>query len=304
MPSIDHDAPLEFLSTAFQPDDWIAVLLKSYESGRTTQRVGPLSLIASARFQAWLRAQNAARSNVYVSVNALTPEQRSRRREAIRTIRHVFLDADNDASGVLTALADRPDLPEPSYVLRSSVNRAHVFWRVMEFTTAGAEALQKQLAMELGTDRAATSASQTTRLQGFLNYKYAPPPVVTIQYRWDLRVYTPADFPAATAATGQPSTAWSSCPRVRPRDVLDRARCYLAGVPPAIAGQHGDVLTFRVCCRLVRGFALTDDEAFTLLTHWNARCQPPWSARELTDKLSRARRYGREAIAGLLEAQP
>jgi hypothetical protein len=27
-------------------------------------------------------------------------------------------------------------------------------------------------------------------------------------------------------------------------------------LPPAIAGQHGDVHTFRVCCRLARGFAL------------------------------------------------
>ena len=166
MPWIDRLAPLEFLSTAFHPDDWLAVLLKSYETGRTAQRVGPRSLMASARFQGWLRAQNAARSNVYVSVNALTPDQRSRRRDAIRAIRHVFLDADDDAPRVLAALADRRDLPPPSYVLRSSVNRAHVFWRVTNFTTTGVEALQKQLAADLGTDRAATSASQTTRLQG------------------------------------------------------------------------------------------------------------------------------------------
>ena len=30
---------------------------------------------------------------------------------------------------------------------------------------------------------------------------------------------------------------------------------------PAIAGHHGDLHTFRVCCRLARGFALDDDEA-------------------------------------------
>jgi hypothetical protein len=76
---------------------------------------------------------------------------------------------------------------------------------------------------------------------------------------------------------------------------------YLALLPPAIAGQHGDVHTFRVCCRLVRGFVLSDDEALTLLTDWNARCQPPWAERDLIDKLARARRYGREPIGGLLE---
>ena len=302
MPSIDRLAPLEFLSTAFHPDDWLAVLLKSYETGRTAQRVGPRSLMASGRFQGWLRAQNAARLNVFVSVNALTPDQRSRRRDVIRAIRHVFLDAD-EAPRVLAALADRRDLPPPSYVLRSSVNRAHVFWRVTNFTTTGVEALQNQLAAEIGTDRAATSASQTTRLPGFLNHKYAPPPVVTVEYRRNDRLYTPADFPAPSVAA-RPSTTWRGRYVLRARNGFDRARRYVARMPPAIAGQHGDVLTFRVCCRLVRGFALSDDEAFELLTHWIARCQPPWSERELTDKVSRARRYGREPIAGLLEQRP
>jgi hypothetical protein len=59
------------------------------------------------------------------------------------------------------------------------------------------------------------------------------------------------------------------------------------------------VQTFRVCCRLARGFALSDAEAMTVLTDWNARCQPPWSNRELVDKLRRARRYGREPVGGL-----
>ena len=45
--AIDLEAPLRFLRTAFQPDDWIAVLLKSHETGGTAQRVGPVSLIAS-----------------------------------------------------------------------------------------------------------------------------------------------------------------------------------------------------------------------------------------------------------------
>jgi hypothetical protein len=86
-------------------------------------------------------------------------------------------------------------------------------------------------------------------------------------------------------------------------DVMARARRYLQAVPPAIAGQHGDLHTFRVCCRLVRGFALTDADALELLAEWNVHCQPPWSERELCDKLRRARRYGREPIAGLLETQ-
>ena len=90
------------------------------------------------------------------------------------------------------------------------------------------------------------------------------------------------------------SLGTSSCP------AIDRAKRYLASVPPAIAGQHGDVQTFRVCCRLTRGFALDDEQALHVLAEWNARCQPPWSEAELVDKLRRATRYGREPIGGLL----
>jgi hypothetical protein len=81
--------------------------------------------------------------------------------------------------------------------------------------------------------------------------------------------------------------------------LLERARRYVARIEPAIAGQHGDLHTFRVCCRIVRGFALSDDEAFAVLSEWNERCQPPWTERELRDKIARARRYGKEEIGGL-----
>src|ERR1700741_3946302 len=98
---IDLDAPPRFPPTAFRPDDWIAVLLKSHETGGTAQRVGPVSLIASAKFQAWLRAQSARRFSVFVSVNAIRPQRKARTRDAIGEIRHVFLDADRDGQAVL-----------------------------------------------------------------------------------------------------------------------------------------------------------------------------------------------------------
>src|SRR5712691_5893613 len=181
--TVDREAPLQFLRLAYEADDWIAVFLKSYETGRTMQRVGPLSLIADERFQAWLRSQNAQRSNIYVSVNAITPGQRSRTREAIRAIRHVFLEADDDGPRVLATIETRHDLPRPSYVLHSSPDRVHIFWRATDFTIGRAEALQKHLARELHTDPAATPCSQTTRLPGFINHKYQPGHLVTIEYR-------------------------------------------------------------------------------------------------------------------------
>jgi hypothetical protein len=85
-----------------------------------------------------------------------------------------------------------------------------------------------------------------------------------------------------------------------PSDVHERARRYLAAIPPAVAGQHGDTTTFRVCCRLVRGFALEDDEALRVLNEWNDACAPPWTEEELRAKLRSARLYGREPVGGLL----
>jgi hypothetical protein len=79
-----------------------------------------------------------------------------------------------------------------------------------------------------------------------------------------------------------------------------RARAFLRRVEPAVAGQRGDLHTFRVCCRIVRGFDLTDDESLSVLEEWNARCEPPWSENELLQKVVNATKYGREEPGGML----
>jgi hypothetical protein len=136
------------------------------------------------------------------------------------------------------------------------------------------------------------------------NHKYSPAHVVTIEYRSIDHVYTPADFPIVEPIVPPKTPARALDRRAEWLQPNERARRYLARVPPAIAGQHGDVHTFRVCCRLIRGFLLDDEEALALLSEWNTGCQPPWCEHELLDKLRRARRYGREPIAGLLDMPP
>jgi hypothetical protein len=298
MAAADRHAPVRLLRTLFEPTDWVAILLKSYETSGVAQRVGPVSWVQSERFQRWLRAMNAKRYNVFVSVNAIASGRRSRTRDAIGAVRHVFLDADADGPAVLSRVEAREDLPSPSCVLHSSPNHIHVFWRVTGFNCYSVEQLQKQLAHELGTDPAATPVTQNTRLPGFFNHKRARPHLVTIDYRnVDVR-YAPEDFPLV-----KEPPAWPEPVSHKFRDdllAIDRAKRYLASVPPAIAGQHGDVHTFRVCCRLTRGFALDDDQALHALSEWNTRCEPPWSPAELLEKLHRAARYGREPVGGLL----
>src|SRR5687768_4010074 len=300
MAAADRHAPIRFLQTLFEPTDWVAMFLKSYDRSTVAQRVGPVSWVQTERFQRWLRAMNAWRYNIFVSVNAIALGRRSRTRDAIGAVRHVFLDADHDGLALLSRVEARRDLPNPSYVLHSSPNHIHVFWRVTGFDIDLVERLQKQLARELQTDPAATPVTQNTRLPGFFNHKRTLPHLVTIEYRNASRLYRPADFPAIEDANPWPQSVGPRQPLNLEFPVIDRAKRYLATVPPAIAGQHGDVQTFRVCCRLTRGFALDEDQALHVLSEWNARCEPPWTNSELLDKLHRAARYGREPVGGLL----
>src|SRR6185436_9132613 len=83
-------------------------------------------------------------------------------------------------------------------------------------------------------------------------------------------------------------------------DAVARARRYLAALPPAVAGQHGDLATLQACCRVARGFLLDDEDALCALREWNARCEPPWIESELARKVRHARRYGHEPLGRLL----
>jgi hypothetical protein len=296
----DKGPALEFLERAYEPEDWVAIFLKSYDSGRVAQRVGPGPWVRSASSRRWLEAMNRRTFNVYVSVNAIAPGRRARTRDAIAAVRHVFLEADQDGAAVLGRVEARRDLPDLSYVLHSSPGRIHLFWRAAGFDLGHVERLQRQLARELGTDPAATPVTQCTRLPDFWNHKREPY-LVTIEYRDVMRRYRPEDFPPVVKREPEPYFA------NHPRDsrlsrlaATERARRYLVSVPPAVAGQHGDVHTFCVCCRVARGFALDEDGAVAALSEWNARCVPPWSTAELLDKIRRAGRYGREPVGGLL----
>ena len=86
-------------------------------------------------------------------------------------------------------------------------------------------------------------------------------------------------------------------------DVITRARAYLAKIPGAIEGQGGDAHTLSTACKIVRGFDLDEETAVSLLTEWNATCQPPWTERELREKVRNALKYGTEPIGHLREAE-
>ena len=112
-------------------------------------------------------------------------------------------------------------------------------------------------------------------------------------------VFTAVDLPMVHAEMNPQNVtaARRSSPRA---SRVERARAFLKRVDPAVSGQGGDLQTFRVCCRIVRGFDLSDDQAVRVLSEWNARCEPPWSEPELRQKVMNARKYGREPLGSLL----
>lgn len=288
-----------FLRACFQADDCLAVVLIDRRSGKVVQSIGSRESISRKSAFAVANRLNAIGYDVFVSVNPLMPGARSRSVTHIGSIRRLFVDLDQREA--MASLSRNRGLPRPTVVLRTSPNRWHALWNVTGFGVSSAQQTQRWLASEVGGDAAATSAAQLTRLPGFWNHKYRKPYLVWVEYRDLDRVYTPLDFPSVERvepARREPAVAMRGVRGAT--SPFERAVAYLAKVPAAIAGHHGDLRTFQTCCRIVRGFALDDDQALAVLADWNARCQPPWTERELLHKIRSARRNGREPIGGLL----
>ena len=66
-------------------------------------------------------------------------------------------------------------------------------------------------------------------------------------------------------------------------------------MPPAISGNHGHDATFAVALALVHGFALSRDQAWPIMLEFNARCDPPWSKKDLDHKLDDATKLARHS---------
>jgi hypothetical protein len=67
--------------------------------------------------------------------------------------------------------------------------------------------------------------------------------------------------------------------------IEERARRYVAAMPPAISGQNGHDALFNVVRALIHGFGFTPAEARPYVDDFNQRCEPPWSEGEINHKL-------------------
>jgi hypothetical protein len=72
-------------------------------------------------------------------------------------------------------------------------------------------------------------------------------------------------------------------------DNYTRACHYLRKCDPAISGQGGHNQTFKIACKLIKGFGLHVETTLQLLlTEYNPRCVPPWSEQDLRHKVEDA----------------
>lgn len=74
---------------------------------------------------------------------------------------------------------------------------------------------------------------------------------------------------------------------------IANAQVWLQTAEPAVSGMHGNDTTYRICARLVRDYALSEETAFQLLLeHWNHKCIPPWDQADLLQIVNNAGQYG------------
>jgi hypothetical protein len=83
-------------------------------------------------------------------------------------------------------------------------------------------------------------------------------------------------------------------------ELHERILAYVARADPAIEGNGGDQQTFKVACSLVNGWALTAEQALPYLEGYNAKCEPPWTEKELRHKLAKAETAPHEKPRGHL----
>jgi hypothetical protein len=182
-----------FLARSFHPEDTIAIVLRRVSPPTVAQRIITVERAIQPRYLAWLAHESASGANVYVAANPLVHGSRKRTKESIAEVRHLYIDLDADGDAKLTALRDSDAVPVPTAIIATSAGKYQVLWHVESIPFEQQESLLKMLAITFGGDHACTDCNRVLRLPGFLNQKYTPAPVVTVEYLSDSTSH-PEDF--------------------------------------------------------------------------------------------------------------
>jgi hypothetical protein len=109
-----------FLTRSFASSETIALLLRREDAPRPQQRVVTLEQVLTPRYMAWLIFENDNGANIYVSANPLRPGSRKRTKECIASVRHIYIDIDEDGDTRLATLRSSDLVPTPTAIISTS----------------------------------------------------------------------------------------------------------------------------------------------------------------------------------------
>ena len=192
--SAKNISPTEYILTNFQQSDRLAVLVRNNCRRETVQRITTAGQMAEPSFQDWLRHKNEKESfDIYIGMNTLKHEARTRTKEDIETIRHLYMDIDHDGPAALARIQQSNLVPRQNYTINTSPDKFQVVWRVQNISQEQAESFQRAMVRKFGGDPAATDSTRVLRLPGFLNRKYEGELRVQA-VKHPQPVYNPQDF--------------------------------------------------------------------------------------------------------------
>jgi len=179
---IDTGITAEFVGRSFRSDETIAIVLRRTLPAAIAQRIVMLERALQPRYLSWLAHENATGADVYIGANPIVSESRKRTKESVAEVRHLYLDLDTNGDAKLAALRFSNTVPIPTAIVSTSPSKYQVLWRVESFPIDQQESLLKLLAITFGGDAACTDCNRVLRLPGFLNWKYDPAHLVTVEY--------------------------------------------------------------------------------------------------------------------------
>lgn len=184
----------EYLGSAFESSDRLAVLMRNRHRGETVQRIATVEKILEPAFEDWLRFKNGRDGfDIYVGMNPLKPAARTRTKDNVLSIRHLYVDLDHNGRASLASIEQSKLVPRPNYVLSTSPDKFQVVWSIEGIAQDQAEALLRAMARKFGGDPAATDSTRVLRIPGFANKKYDQDFIVKAEQQSE-RIHGPLDF--------------------------------------------------------------------------------------------------------------
>jgi len=171
-----HLIKVQLEALGFNQDDKIAVVL-SGEGKKPLQRIIKVSKLFDEAFLKFLRRKNVEGYNIYISLNKLKPDAKSRKKSEFNEKQKlIYLDIDGDKLGadgfkLLSRILKEENLPAPTLVLQTSKRNLQVVWKLDEERSFNElELIMRKLSEKYGLDYT-QDISRVFRLAGFRNRK-------------------------------------------------------------------------------------------------------------------------------------